>query len=249
MARSCCSTAAPPRAPTSQGSSCRRPCCGRVTRSPWARTGRGCASSGTAFRARAPAPATVEPRAAVSPPPPSHTLVVRAMAHSSRAFRRAVALVALIAALALWWAWRVNRRVQAELATLQQQVSRVEAERRTFEQRVDAERRRGDAERQTLERRIEDYRTREEDLRSRLSGAATGEVESLRTELGRTQQRIASLETERAAGEEIIRLYGGGVCLIQGAYAFYDKNDRPLRYKEGLDDHPPDENTAVLSPD
>jgi hypothetical protein len=194
-------------------------------------------------------PSEVEPGLAMAPPPTSHTLMLRAMAQSSRAFRRTVALAVVIAAVLFLWTWRENRRFKAELVRLRQAMGRVEAERRTFEQRVDAERRRGDAERQTLERRIEDYRTREEELRARLAGAAAGEVQSLRTELGTTQQRIASLETERAAGEEIIRQYGGGVCLIQGAYAFYDKSDRPLRYKEGLDDHVTDDGTAVLTPD
>jgi S1-C subfamily serine protease/pSer/pThr/pTyr-binding forkhead associated (FHA) protein len=195
-------------------------------------------------------PSEVEPLAAAAPPPASHTLVLRAMAQSSRAFRRALVLAGVVAAVLLGWAWRENRRIQAEVATLRQQMGRVETERRTFEQRVDAERRRGDAERQTLERRIEDYRSREEELRSRLTGAAAGEVQSLRDELGTTQQRIASLETERVAGEEIIRQYGGGVCLIQGAYAFYDKSERPLRYKEGLDDHAgAEEGTAVLTPE
>jgi serine protease Do len=72
-------------------------------------------------------------------------------------------------------------------------------------------------------------------------------VQSLREELGGTRQRIATLETERAAGEQIIKQYGGGVCLIQGAYAFYDASHRPLRYKEGAEDHGPAEGTSVLS--
>ena len=125
----------------------------------------------------------------------------------------------------------------------------VDAERRALEQRVDAERRRTDAERSTLEQRIEDYRSREEDLRTKLAGAAAGEVQTLRDELGTTRQRIASLETERAAGEQIIKQYGGGVCLIQGAYAFYDASGRPLRYKEGADDHAGGDATAVLTPE
>jgi S1-C subfamily serine protease len=159
------------------------------------------------------------------------------MAQSSRAFRRTMVAAAVVAAVVLLWAWRENRRFQAELATLRQAMGTVEAERRTLEQRVDAERRRVDAERRTLEQRIEDYRTREEELRARLSGAAAGEVQTLKDELGSTRQRLASLETERAAGEQIIKQYGGGVCLIQGAYAFYDAGGRPLRYKEGADDH------------
>jgi S1-C subfamily serine protease len=35
----------------------------------------------------------------------------------------------------------------------------------------------------------------------------------------------------RAVGERIIRDYGASVCLIQGSYAFYDAEGRPLRYR------------------
>jgi S1-C subfamily serine protease len=199
--------------------------------------------------ARAHEPLLAIPVEADLPAPLSHTLVLRAMAHSSRAFRRTVTAAAILAAVLLGWTWRENRRFQAELATLRQTMGEVDAERRTLEQHVNAERRRADAERRTLEQRIEDYRSREEDLRTKLAGAAAGEVQTLRDELGTTRQRIASLETERAMGEEIIKQYGGGVCLIQGAYAFYDTGGRPLRYKEGADDHAADDATAVLTPE
>jgi S1-C subfamily serine protease len=53
----------------------------------------------------------------------------------------------------------------------------------------------------------------------------------VRQDLVRTRDRLASLETERAVGERIIREYGPGVCLVQGAYAFYDGEARPLRYR------------------
>jgi len=180
-------------------------------------------------------------------PPFSHTLILRTMAQSSRAFRRTVVTAAVVAAGLLGWTWRENRRFQSELVTLRQTMGEVDAERRALEQRVDAERRRADAERSTLEQRIEDYRSREEDLRTKLGGAAAGEVQSLRDELGTTRQRIASLETERAAGEQIIKQYGNGVCLIQGAYAFYDASGRPLRYKEGAEAHVADDATVLTA--
>jgi S1-C subfamily serine protease len=167
----------------------------------------------------------------------SQTLILRTMAQSSRAFRRAMVAAGVVGALLLAWTWHENRRIQADLFNLRQAMSRVEAERHTLEARVDAERKRGDDARQSLEQRIEDYRSREDDLRARLAGAAAGEVRDLRDEIGTTRQRIATLETERAAGEQIIKQYGGGVCLIQGAYSFYDAGGRPLRYKEGADDH------------
>jgi S1-C subfamily serine protease len=187
--------------------------------------------------------------ALLAPAPVSHTLILRSMAQSSRAFRRTVVVAGVVAAGVLGWAWRENRRFQSELLTLRQTMGEVDADRRALEERVDAERRRTDAERSTLAQRIEDYRSREEDLRTKLTGAAAGEVQTLRDELGTTRQRIVSLETERAAGEQIIKQYGGGVCLIQGAYAFYDAGGRPLRYKEGADDHAGDDATAVLTPD
>jgi len=189
------------------------------------------------------------PEEAPPPPPVSQTLILRAVAQSSRAFRRAVVGAGVVALLLLAWTWRENRRFKSELVGLRQAMGEVEAERRTFEQRVDAERRRGDSERLSLERRIEEYRSHEEELRARLAGAAVGEVQSLRGELDDTRQRIASLETEREAGEQIIRQYGGGVCLIQGAYAYYDSSDRPLRYKDGADDHAVADTPSVLTPE
>ena len=44
-----------------------------------------------------------------------------------------------------------------------------------------------------------------------------------------TESRLLALENERTAGQRVIREYGGGVCLIQGSYAFYDDEGRPLR--------------------
>jgi S1-C subfamily serine protease len=57
------------------------------------------------------------------------------------------------------------------------------------------------------------------------------ETGALRDELQATRTRLATLESERAAGERIVRDYGAGVCLIQGAYIFRDAEGRPLRYK------------------
>jgi hypothetical protein len=184
-----------------------------------------------------------------SDPAVSHTLILRAVAQSSRAFRRSVVAAGVVGALLLGWTWRENRRFQAELVTLRQAMGQVEAERRTLEQRVDTERRLADSDRHSLEQRIEDYRSREEDLRARLAGAAAGEVQTLRDEIGTTRQRIASLETERAAGEQIIKQYGGGVCLIQGAFAYFDAAGRPLRDKEGADDHDGADLATVLTPE
>src|SRR5581483_5460549 len=50
-------------------------------------------------------------------------------------------------------------------------------------------------------------------------------------ELDVTRERIKTLESERAAGEHIIKEFGAGVCLIQGSYAYYDSSGRPLRHR------------------
>ncbi len=163
--------------------------------------------------------------------PVSQTHVLRALAQSSRTFQRALLGVTVVALVIFAYMWRENRRVQGEVAALRELVGRADTERRAFEQRVALERGRADAERLALERRLEDYRTTEEDLRARLAVAAEGEVKSLKQELGATRERISTLETERAAGEQIIRQYGGGVCLVHGSFAFYDANERPLRYR------------------
>ncbi len=145
-----------------------------------------------------------------------------------RDFRLALLLVLLAGAALVAWTYRLNRQV----ARLQLALAKVEAERRGFEQRVEEERRRADANRESLEARIEESRHRAEDLRRRLGEAAGGgEVRSLQDELQQVRSRLLSLEGERAVGEEIIRRYGAGVCLLQGSYAFYDAQGRPLRYR------------------
>jgi S1-C subfamily serine protease len=89
-----------------------------------------------------------------------------------------------------------------------------------------------------LQDRIEEARQREEELKRQLAEASAGQAQLVRTELATTRERLAALESEQGAGERIIREYGPGVCLIQGAYAFYDASSRPLRYKLGEDGQP-----------
>jgi S1-C subfamily serine protease len=79
-----------------------------------------------------------------------------------------------------------------------------------------------------METHLDEFRQREATLQSQLARTASDTVQR---ELQATRDRIATLESERAAGENIIRAYGGGVCLIQGSYAFYDEKSRPLRHK------------------
>ncbi len=150
---------------------------------------------------------------------------------TSRAFRLTlIATVALGAGLIVWTRGESNK-LQREIKTLQESLRQVEAERLTFAARVEEERHRAEGDRRALEGRIEEYRGREEVLRREIAEAAGGEVDALRTELTATRDRLKTLETERAAGETIIRQYGAGVCLIQGSFAFYDGTNRPLRIR------------------
>ena len=145
-----------------------------------------------------------------------------------RDFRIALALVLFAGAGLVAWTYQLNRQV----ALLQGALDAAEAERRSFEGRVEGERRRAAADREDLESRIEGSRQREEELRRRLADAAGGsEVRALDAELRQVRSRLAALEGERAVGERIIRDYGASVCLIQGSYAFYDAEGRPLRYR------------------
>ena len=145
-----------------------------------------------------------------------------------RDFRIALALVLSAGAALVAWTYHLNRQV----ALLQRALDGAEAERRSFEGRVEGERRRAEANRVTLEKRIEQSRQREEELRRRLAEAAGGsEVRALDAELREVRSRLVALEGERAVGERIIRDYGAGVCLIQGSYAFFDASGRPLRYR------------------
>jgi S1-C subfamily serine protease len=142
------------------------------------------------------------------------------------------ASVALLAgSLAFSWSECQSRRLRQELVRLSEHMRSAEQERQRFEARIEEERRRTRSERDALQERLEEYRGREEELKAQLADATSGEVRSLRDELTTTRTRLATLESERAAGERIIREFGAGVALIQGSYAFYDEAGRPLRYR------------------
>src|SRR6185503_14163495 len=103
-----------------------------------------------------------------------------------------------------------------------------------------------------LQAKLAEFRSREEDLRRQLAEAAAGETQRLNGELTMTRDRIHALESERAAGETVIRRYGPGVCLIQGAYGYDDAAGRPLRKtKESEDaaDHADADAATLLSPE
>ena len=145
-----------------------------------------------------------------------------------RDFRLVLAMVLLAGSGLAGVTCHLNRQV----ARLEQALQAGEAERVSLAQRVESERRRADADKESLENRIDESRQREEELRGRLAEAAGGsEVRAVRDELLQVRSQLVNLEGERTVGERIIREYGAGVCLIQGAYAFYDAEGRPLRYR------------------
>jgi S1-C subfamily serine protease len=146
-------------------------------------------------------------------------------------FRLALAATLLTGLAAIAWSQWQAYRVRIEVARLREALQATEAERKRFYLRIEQERKKGEDDRRALEGQIEELRGREEALKRQVTEAAAGEVQAVRADLQETRGRLQSLESDRAVGERIIRDYGPGVCLIQGAYAFYDKDARPLRYR------------------
>jgi len=176
------------------------------------------------------------PVAAPAGPPVSQTMMLRVLGQTRRSLRQGLAAVVIAAAALLGWSHLQNRNLQQEIAGLRDAMRRADVERQSLEQRVAEERARSEGVRAVLERRMEDDRAREDALRARIADGDAGEVKALKAELGATRDRIATLETERAVGERIIRAYGNGVCLIQGSYGFSDAAGRPLRYADATAD-------------
>jgi len=164
-------------------------------------------------------------------------------ARTSRNFRLTLVLLAALS-LATWgWLLRETRRVEGEIGALREALRESTAARRALEQRVSRERARAAEAQRALEQRIQEVREREAALRDQLAQATGSEVLSLRGELDASRARLATLEGERAVAERVIRDFGAGVGLIQGAYAFYAADARPLRHvldAEGKPERRPD---------
>lgn len=150
---------------------------------------------------------------------------------TTRPFRYTLAGLLVVALSVVAWSVSESIRLTREIQSLRRDVQAAETQRRVFEQTIELERRRAQGDRAAFEEQALEFRRREAELNARLQQAASGEVQSLRAELLATRERLTTLETERAAAEEIIKKYGGGVCLVQGSYAFYDPAGQPLRYK------------------
>jgi S1-C subfamily serine protease len=142
--------------------------------------------------------------------------------------RVTLALVLLAGAGLGIWTHRLNRQV----AGLERMLRAAEEERLRLTERVEEEKNRARADHDVLQDRIHESRAREQQLERQLASAAgSAEVRVLNKELRQVRTRLVTLEGEREAGERIIREFGGGVCLLQGSYAFYDEKGRPLRYR------------------
>ncbi len=161
----------------------------------------------------------------------ARVLLRETAARTTLAFRATLAGVLALGLLVFAWTQWQSHRVRVELTRLREALQAAESERQGFYARIEEERRRAEADRSVLEARLEELRGREEQLSRQLAEAAAGEVHAVRQDLAQTRDRLTNLEGERAAGERVIREYGPGVCLIQGAFAFYDKDARPLRYR------------------
>lgn len=134
--------------------------------------------------------------------------------------------------------YRASHRLRLQVEQLQEALRQSERERESFAARVADERARTEVDRAVLAARVEELRQQEQALYSRLADATAAETRTLRAELKTTRDRLATLESERAAGERIVREYGPGVCLIHGAYGFQDSEGRPLRQRLGDDGAP-----------
>jgi hypothetical protein len=163
-------------------------------------------------------------RAAQAPPFPvdSSTPAVAHGAATRKSWMLRAAVVGLLAAglIAILWSYRRGHTFQAELTRLRESMRVQAAEQNSLQL--------------SLEKEIGKTRAREEELRRDLAAGAHGEVLGVGGELAETRERLATLESDRRAGERIIREYGAGICLIEGSYAFYDDQGRGLRYQ--LDD-------------
>ncbi len=140
----------------------------------------------------------------------------------------------VLATAALGYSQLQDRKLRLEVERLREALREGELERERFASRVSQERTRAEADRAALGARLEELRQREETLYAQIKASAAIEAGALRGELRATRERLATLETERAVGERIVREYGPGVCLVQGSYQYQDKSGRPLRYR--LDD-------------
>jgi hypothetical protein len=158
-------------------------------------------------------------------------LFQEAEARTSHIFRLSVALLLIFLTGLFTWSYLLSRKLQRQLAAVQESLRRSEDERHAFQARIEEERRRADGDRRTLKAKEAEFRERQEQLQKQIAESTNGEVQTLKGDLTAARSRLEALERENAVGERIIREYGGGVCLIQGSYAYYDEEGRGLKVK------------------
>ena len=152
--------------------------------------------------------------------------------------RGLLAVGLLLALAAAGWSHLQARRLRLEIERLRETLHQVERDRERFAARVAEERAKAETDRAALASQVEELRRQEQALYTRLTDAASAEARTLRADLEATRDRLAALESERAAGERIVREYGPGVCMIQGAYLFQDADGRLLRVRLAEDGAP-----------
>jgi len=168
---------------------------------------------------------------------------LRALAESTYArisppVRALLVVGVLLAVAAAGWSHLRARRLRLEVERLRETVGQIERDRERFAARVAQERAKAETDRAALVSQVEELRRQEQSLYAQITEAASAEARTLRTELQVTRDRLAALEDERAAGERIVREFGPGVCMIQGAYVFQDADGRPLRLRLDEDGAP-----------
>jgi S1-C subfamily serine protease len=178
-------------------------------------------------------------------------VVKETAARTSLLFRVSVAVVLGLGALALGYSQWQARRLRQDVKRLGEAVANANEEQRQFLERIEEERQRGTLERRRLEAEITEARRREEELNGKLRDVQTAESLKVRDDLKLTRERLLALESERAAGERIIRDYGAGVGLVQGSYGWVDAEGRAMRLSLGEDGEPrrKDDGTLVLAAD
>ena len=172
-------------------------------------------------------------------------------ARISRPVRAVLVVGLLLAVAAAGWSYVRARRLRLEVERLGETVRQIERDRERFAARVAQERARAEADRAALVSQLEELRRQEQSLYAQVTEAASAEARTLRTELQATRDRLAALEGERAAGERVVREFGPGVCMIQGAYVFQDADGRALRVRLDKDGAPAKDadGNSLLDPD
>jgi serine protease Do len=143
-------------------------------------------------------------------PPPSSA---SGQGHGQRVAWKTVLVLTAGASVLSAGVWQRTRTLDAEMQRL-----RVELAPAAVPQQVQAE-------------ALRPARTDEPRTASSLESSTV--VADLRAQLDEARTRLAALESERRMGETVIRRYGPGVCLIQGAYGFVGPDGSPARAEVG----------------